>query len=101
LQLDDAWAVLKKEASLKRQRLHQSEKDLRQQRKQLLAQSDGLTPLGRQMLGNDDDRLKRDDKLAILDQELLEVRFQLEQIEAVERQRGLSFSGRVWVRTNK
>jgi membrane-bound metal-dependent hydrolase YbcI (DUF457 family) len=98
LQLDDAWEVLKKEAILKRQRLHQKEKDLRQQRKQLLAQSDGLTPLGRQMLGNDDDRLKRDTKLATLDQELQEVRFQLEQIEAVERQRGLWFSGRVWIR---
>ena len=100
LQLDDAWAVLKKESILKRQRLHQKEKDLRQQRKQLLAQSDGLTPLGRQMLGNEDDRLKRDDKLATLDQELQEVRFQLEQIEAVEAQRVLLFSGRVWVREN-
>ena len=98
LQLDDAWAVLKKKASLKRQRLHQSEKDLRQQRKQLLAQSDGLTPLGRQLLGNDDDLRKRDAKLATLDQELQELRFQLEQIVAVERQRGLWFSGRVWVR---
>jgi membrane-bound metal-dependent hydrolase YbcI (DUF457 family) len=101
LQLDDAWEVLKKESILKRQRLHQKEKDLRQQRKQLLAQSDGLTPLGRQMLGNDEDRLKRDAKLATLDQELLEVRFQLEQIEAVEAQRILVFSGRVWVRENK
>ena len=101
LQLDDAWAVLKKEASLKRQRLHQSEKDLRQQRKQLLAQSDGLTPLGRQILGHDEDRRKRDAKLATLDQELQEVRFQLEQIEALEAHRILVFSGRVWVRENK
>ena len=101
LQLDAAWDVLKKETILKRQRLHQKEKDLRQQRKQLLAQSDGLTPLGRQLLGHDEDHLKRDAKLATLDQALLEVRFQLEQIEAVERQRGLWFSGRVWVRDSK
>jgi len=100
LQLDDAWVVLKKESILKRQRLHQKEKDLRQQRKQLLAQSDGLTPLGRQLLGNDEDRRKRNTKLATLDQELQELRFQLEQIEALEAQRVLWFSGRVWVREN-
>jgi hypothetical protein len=64
----------------------------------LLAQSDGLTPLGRQLLGHDDDHRKRDAKLATLDQELQEVRFQLEQIEAVEWQQELWFSGRVWVR---
>jgi hypothetical protein len=101
LQLDAAWEVLKKEALLKRQRLHQNEKDLQQQRKQLLAQSDGLTPLGRQLLGNDDARLKRDAALATLDQDLQELRFQLEQLQVIEAQRGLWFSGRVWVRTGE
>ena len=98
LQLDAAWEVLKKETLLKRQRLHQKEKALQQQRKQLLTQSDGLTPRGRQMLGNDEDHRKRDTKIATLDQDLQELRFQLEQLQVLEAQRGLWFSGRVWVR---
>jgi hypothetical protein len=95
LRLDDAFLLQKKALIIKRKRLTNQKKRIQTQIDEISNPKDGLTPLGRQMLTTENDIRKQQQKKQLLEQQLEQVDFEIEQAQSEAQKKELLFSGRV------
>ncbi len=95
---DDSFYAAQKQAAQKEAQLKIRLKQLEISRRKLENSNDGLTPLGRQLMGSSESDAQRRDKLENINQQVDVVNAQLKEVEMLQQETQLLFSGAVDIR---